>query len=337
MSPLALGLGIVIFIASFDEDHGSGGGGGGTVLASGSLKVGKGAVPAEYAGLIQSAASSCDQGLPAAVLAAQLEAESGFNPRAQSPGVGAQGIAQFMPDTWASEGIDANHDGRKDVWDPADAIPSQGSMMCKLLKDAKRHPEYNGSPIELALAGYNAGWGRVEQYRGVPPSSFANGETYSYVQAIMADVKRLTAPDTGGTPDVSGGWSLPVKAPLGTPYHQAGGMWSSGYHTGIDFAVSPGTPIHAVGPGKVITAGAGGAYGNQVVIQHPDGVYSQYAHMTEVKVSAGQTVTGGQLIGLSGATGNVSGPHLHMEVRTGPEYGSDIDPVAYLLKKGLRI
>ncbi|NED00656.1 M23 family metallopeptidase, partial [Streptomyces sp. SID6648] len=78
--------------------------------------------------------------------------------------------------------------------------------------------------------------------------------------------------------------------------------------------------------GKVVAAGDGGAYGNQVVIRHSDGMYSQYAHMSKIKVSVGDTVRGGTVIGLSGATGNVSGPHLHMEVRTGPDYGTDINP-----------
>ncbi|MGW1819087.1 peptidoglycan DD-metalloendopeptidase family protein [Streptomyces sp. NPDC002125] len=338
VSPLALGLGIVLLISASDDEGDSGGG---FDLSAGSLRVGKGYVPAEYAGLIERAAATCDQGLPAAVLAAQIMQESGFNPRAQSKDANgnpiADGISQFIPSTWAAEGIDGNGDGRKDVWDPEDAIPSQASMMCKLLKSGKKHPEYNGSPIELALAGYNAGWFRVESYKGVPPPEFADGQTYNYVQAIMANVEKLTAPDTSGDPGTSGGWGRPVKGKLGTPYHQAGGAWSSGYHTGIDFAVSTGTSIHAIGPGSVVSAGNGGAYGNQVVIRHPDGMYSQYAHLSRIRVSKGDSVSGGQVVGLSGETGNAFGPHLHFEIRTGPEYGSDVSPLPYLRAKGVSI
>ncbi|WP_329020885.1 peptidoglycan DD-metalloendopeptidase family protein [Streptomyces sp. NBC_01601] len=341
VSPLALGLGVILLISASDDDDG-GGGGGDFSLSAGALRVGKGYVPAEYAGLIEKAAADCDQGLSAAVLAAQIQQESGFNPDAQSkdPKTGkpiADGIAQFIPSTWASSGIDGNGDGKRDVWDPEDAIPSQGEMMCKLLKTAKKHPGYNGAPIELALAGYNAGWGNVAKYQGVPPASFADGQTYNYVKTIMASVARLTAPDTDGDPGTSGGWGLPVKGKLGTPYHQQGGAWSSGYHTGIDFEVPTGTSIHAIGPGKVVAAGPGGAYGNQVVIRHSDGKYSQYAHMSKVKVSVGDSVNGGQIIGLSGETGNAFGPHLHLEVRNGPEYGSDIDPLPYMRKKGINI
>lgn len=338
VSPLALGIGVVLLVAASEDDDS---GGDFDLSAAGSVRVGKGLVPAEYAGLIEQAAADCDAGLPAAVLAAQIMQESGFNPNAQSKDENgnpiADGIAQFIPSTWATAGVDGNGDGKKDVWDPEDAIPAQGQMMCKLLKTAKKHPEYNGSPIELALAGYNAGWGRVEQYKGVPPASFAQGQTYNYVKIIMANVEKLTAPDTSGDPGTSGGWGRPVNGNLGTPYHQQGGAWSSGYHTGIDFEVPTGTSIHAIGPGKVVAAGPGGAYGNQVVIRHSDGMYSQYAHMSKVRVSVGDSVSGGQIIGLSGSTGNSSGPHLHFEIRTGPDYGTDISPLPYLRKKGVSI
>lgn len=332
MSPIALGLALMLLLASVEED-GEGSAQGNTELTSGALRIGKGAVPAQYAGVIEKAAADCDAGLPPAVLAAQLMQESGFNPRAGSP-AGAQGIAQFIPSTWAVEGFDANGDGKASVWDPEDAIPSQGRMMCKLLKSAKKHPHYNGSPIELALAGYNAGWHRVDQYRGVPPKSFARGETHNYVKVIMGNVTKLT---TSEAPASATGWTLPVKAALGTPYHQAGPMWSSGYHTGIDFAVPVGTPIKAAGPGTVISAGPAGPYGTQVIVRHSDGMYSQYAHLSALRVAIGKRVEGGDVIGLSGATGNVSGPHLHMEIRTGPAYGSDIDPVAYLRRHGVNI
>ncbi|MFI7356761.1 M23 family metallopeptidase [Streptomyces avidinii] len=122
---------------------------------------------------------------------------------------------------------------------------------------------------------------------------------------------------------------------VSTQYHAGGGMWSSGSHTGIDFHAASGTSVHAVGVGTVVEAGWGGAYGNNVVIKHNDGTYTQYGHMTSLNVSVGQQVTPGQQIGLSGSTGNSSGPHLHFEARTGSQYGSDIDPIAYLRSHGV--
>ncbi|MGC0398859.1 murein DD-endopeptidase MepM/ murein hydrolase activator NlpD [Streptomyces sp. SAI-126] len=136
----------------------------------------------------------------------------------------------------------------------------------------------------------------------------------------------------------SSGYTLPVSgATVGTGYRVAGSMWSSGYHTGVDFVVPTGTSLKAVAAGTVVSAGWGGAYGNQVVIKLNDGYYAQYAHLSQLSVSAGQTVSEGQQIGLSGATGNVTGPHLHFEIRTTPDYGSDVDPVSYLRSKGVAI
>ncbi|MEV7427374.1 MULTISPECIES: transglycosylase family protein [unclassified Streptomyces] len=130
--------------------------------------------------------------------------------------------------------------------------------------------------------------------------------------------------------------TAPVAASTGTQYRQAG-SWASGYHTGVDFPVPTGTSVKAVGPGTVVSAGWAGAYGYQVVIRHADGKYSQYAHLSALNVREGQTVGGGQRIARSGTTGNSTGPHLHFEMRTGPGYGSDIDPLAYLRAGGVRL
>ncbi|EPD93001.1 hypothetical protein HMPREF1486_04078 [Streptomyces sp. HPH0547] len=122
-----------------------------------------------------------------------------------------------------------------------------------------------------------------------------------------------------------------------TAYRAAGGSWSSGHHTGVDFPVGTGTTVRAVAEGTVVTAGWGDAYGYQVVLRHRDGKYSQYGHLSAISVRAGQPVNTGQRIGRSGSTGNATGPHLHFEVRTGPGYGSDINPLTYLRQRGVRI
>jgi murein DD-endopeptidase MepM/ murein hydrolase activator NlpD len=134
----------------------------------------------------------------------------------------------------------------------------------------------------------------------------------------------------------TGGMTAPVSASTGTPYRQSG-SWASGYHTGVDFAVPTGTSVKAVASGRVVSAGWAGSYGYQVVIRHADGKYSQYAHLSALTVREGQTVGSGQRIARSGSTGNSTGPHLHFEVRTGPGYGTDTDPLAYLRAGGVRI
>ncbi|GAA3838371.1 M23 family metallopeptidase [Streptomyces chiangmaiensis] len=124
---------------------------------------------------------------------------------------------------------------------------------------------------------------------------------------------------------------------VSTGYRTGGSLWSTGSHTGIDFHAASGTPVHAVGSGTVVETGWGGAYGNQIVIRMNDGTYTQYGHLSSIRVFVGQRVTPGLPIALSGATGNVTGAHLHFEARTSAEYGSDIDPVAYLRSHGVTV
>ncbi|MFC5245418.1 M23 family metallopeptidase [Streptomyces atrovirens] len=124
---------------------------------------------------------------------------------------------------------------------------------------------------------------------------------------------------------------------VSTGYQAGSSLWSSGSHTGVDFHAASGTPVRSVGVGTVVEAGWGGSYGNQVVIKMHDGTYTQYAHLASIGVSVGQQVAAGQQIGLSGATGNVTGAHLHFEARAGVDYGSDLDPVAYLRAHGVNL
>ncbi|MET9951886.1 M23 family metallopeptidase [Streptomyces sp. NPDC006339] len=133
------------------------------------------------------------------------------------------------------------------------------------------------------------------------------------------------------------GWTAPVSSYVFTGSYGQRGSWSKGYHTGQDFAVPSGTTVRAVGPGRVVRTGYSGSYGYEVVIRHPDGRYSQYAHLSRIDVSVGQSVAAGRRIALSGATGRVTGPHLHFEVRTTPYFGSDVPPLAYLRAHGVRV
>ncbi|MEV6312207.1 transglycosylase family protein [Streptomyces sp. NPDC051840] len=161
-------------------------------------------------------------------------------------------------------------------------------------------------------------------------------------KATEKQAPRTTAPEQKAKPAAkkaskrSTGLTAPVSARTGTPYHQSG-SWASGYHTGVDFPVPTGTSVKAVNSGTVVSAGWAGAYGYEIVIRHGDGRYSQYAHLSSLHVRAGQQVTGGQRIARSGSTGNSTGPHLHFEIRTGPGYGSDVDPLAYLRAGGVSL
>ncbi|MFJ7786967.1 NlpC/P60 family protein [Streptomyces albidoflavus] len=176
-------------------------------------------VPAEYKTLIEDAGRTCPEVTPN-LLAALLTQESGFNPKAESP-VGARGIAQFMPSTWESHGIDGNNDGKRDVWDPEDAIPSSAKYLCTIAKDVDGVP---GDKQSNMLAAYNAGSGAVKKYGGIPPYK----ETENYVRSISAMANK--APGNGGgkaaTTDQATTAINAAKSMLGKPYSWGGGSAS---------------------------------------------------------------------------------------------------------------
>jgi murein DD-endopeptidase MepM/ murein hydrolase activator NlpD len=127
--------------------------------------------------------------------------------------------------------------------------------------------------------------------------------------------------------------ALPIKdGKITTPYKKLGKMWSKGYHTGVDFAVKTGTPILAVADGKIANANWGKSYGTQLVQDLGDGSFCIYAHLSSASKKIGDTVTKGEVIGLSGNTGNSSGPHLHFERRNNIRWsaGQDLDPATVL-------
>ncbi|MCX4777710.1 peptidoglycan DD-metalloendopeptidase family protein [Streptomyces sp. NBC_01264] len=144
--------------------------------------------------------------------------------------------------------------------------------------------------------------------------------------------------DSSGSRSSSGAEGvLPVSGgSISARYHQAGG-WAAGYHTGIDFAVSTGTPVRAAAAGTVVSSGWQGAYGNAVVIKHDDGRYTLSAHLSSATASEGERVFAGERIGRSGNTGNSTGPHLHFEVRSSNSYGADVNPVTWLNNHGVSL
>jgi cell wall-associated NlpC family hydrolase len=169
-----------------------------------------GTVPAAYASLIEQAGTSCSQ-LSAPLLAAQLYQESAFDPHAVSP-AGAEGIAQFMPGTWPNWSSASDGDGKRDIWNPADAIPAAARYDCALAKQVGKLP---GSVVDNMLAAYNAGPGAVLSAGGVPDIN----ETQNYVKNITVLEEAFTEPTR--TVAVS---PIAVKAiafaydRLGTPY-----------------------------------------------------------------------------------------------------------------------
>lgn len=146
-------------------------------------------VPADYTEVIRAASERCPQ-VPARVLAAQIAAESGWDPQAVSP-AGAQGIAQFMPGTWKQYGLDGDGDGAADVWNPIDAIHSAAALNCVNRRLVRK---VDGAALENILAAYNAGHGAVRTHNGIPPYP----ETEKYVERVLdwARTLRFEEPTT---------------------------------------------------------------------------------------------------------------------------------------------
>lgn len=184
--------------------------------------VGIDGVPEQYVDAVVRAGSMCPPDVTPSLLAAQLEAESGWNKNAVS-GAGAQGLAQFMPGTWAAHGGDGDGDGRADPFNAFDAIASQGAYMCELNKTIHAWLEagvVKGDAVELTLAAYNAGLGSVKSAGGVP----GFGETQAYVKKIpqAAATKFVEHRSGGGPAPVAGSGNAALleqaKKALGTPY-----------------------------------------------------------------------------------------------------------------------
>jgi len=192
-----------------------------------------GSVPAAFVPWVERAGQLCPA-VPAPLLAAQLEQESGFNPNAVSS-AGAQGIAQFMPGTFASVGRDEDGNGTASPFDPGDAIMAQGRYMCSLADQMAKGlaaGTLHGDLQALTLAAYNAGPGAVLKAGGVP--SFP--ETQAYVPKILGNVVRFGGVLGGGgtaavgVPANAGAYGpviAALTAKLGTPYNYGGGTVSA--------------------------------------------------------------------------------------------------------------
>jgi murein DD-endopeptidase MepM/ murein hydrolase activator NlpD len=126
-------------------------------------------------------------------------------------------------------------------------------------------------------------------------------------------------------------WNMPIKGAVFT----SGFGWRWGrMHEGDDFGTPVGTPLASMSTGTVLFAGWEGGYGNKVEIQYWDGTVSVYGHMSQISVSVGDSVSPGDIVGLSGNTGHSTGPHLHLEIHPGG--GAAIDPAPWLHDHGLQ-
>lgn len=222
--------------------------------------------------------------------------------------------------------------------DPS-AVPLQRELKRTgfMPKDVAENPNY-GPRTQDAVAKFHDKytqykWDWVQRDVTIGPKGYAFLKTLPTVSAPA------TPPPTTPPPAPATDYVKPVPGGVIQAFHNTDAGYGLGYHTGVDLAAPSNTPVKAVHGGTVVSVnGAGSAYGNHVVIKHADGVYTLSAHLNSVSVSVGQTVTTGQQIGLSGSTGNSSGPHLHFELRnqaTAYADGVFSDPIAWLKSHGV--
>ncbi|MFF4709595.1 NlpC/P60 family protein [Streptomyces sp. NPDC001297] len=224
--------------------------GGTPASAAGATGIKAGKVPGEFLSWVMKAGALCDDESPA-LIAAQLYQESHFNAAAVGPETSsgtAKGAAQFTDASWGTWGRDDDGNGNASPFDIGDAVMAQGRYMCALIERAK-DSGYSGGAVALALAGYNGGWGRVQQFQGVPPESFAQGQTYNYVHDIIDRAAEWADAVPAVTGTGSGADAVRKAATyLGLPYVWGGGTpagpstgfcsGNNGYLDGVCFAAS---------------------------------------------------------------------------------------------------
>ena len=130
----------------------------------------------------------------------------------------------------------------------------------------------------------------------------------------------------------SGGWRWPLSGytHIASPYgYRICPFHGRELHRGADITAPGGTPIMAARSGVVLVSTYGSSYGNYVTIAHSDGTRSLYAHMSSRAISAGSTVSAGQVIGYVGSTGSSTGNHLHFEIWTNSSSSSCVNPLNY--------
>ncbi len=332
MSPLAValaGAAVQETAAGSTAPNNAGGG------SWGRLAVGT--VPAQWQAAVQAAGTTCSNVSPA-LIAAQIQQESGWSRTALSP-AGAVGLSQFMPATWAAEGLDANGDGTADPLDPLDAIGTQGRYDCRL---AAELTGVTGNAQDNMLAAYNAGPGSVLAFGGVPPYA----ETRGYVRNIRALMVRYTdpaPPDRATSTIAASGCTLPLPGSSITQHFGATNVRDSDGHPGVDLSIGrTAEQVVAACAGTVAFAGPASGYGpNFVQILHPGGFVTTYGHMNSIFVAVGEQVAAGQAIGDEGWQGDVvpAGPggiHLHFEVRLGV-WGPVQNPETWLAARRVQL
>ena len=197
-----------------------------------------------------------------------------------------------------------------------------GQTLVVLPVSGVRHTVARGETLEQIAKKYHGEAAEILVYNGLEPKALAAGQVIIIPNGEVAPPppanRRLSSPNQpgrqslvrGGGPEYLGYYQRPIK----------GGVKTQDLHgyNGVDLAAPLGTPVLAAAAGRVIISrdsGWNGGYGQYVVIEHPNGTQTLYAHLSKNSVGAGESVSQGQTIGLMGSTGKSTGSHVHFEIR----------------------
>jgi murein DD-endopeptidase MepM/ murein hydrolase activator NlpD len=183
--------------------------------------------------------------------------------------------------------------------------------------------------LSAALDSAESRYSQVRQMMGgtIVPDPVVSSSGLPIAPAIRARLATATATDSSG-PSVPHRWPLDETGYITRGQVKAGGRDEA--HPGIDIAVSVGSLVRVSGGGTVREAGEDPEYGLFVLVDHPQDYQTMYGHLSRILVTAGATVSSGEVIGLSGNTGRSTAPHLHFEIR---QRSSSLDPLT-LVKEG---
>lgn len=275
--------------------------------------------------------SQIEDGIPAAITLAQWAQESGYGAHMPANSNNPFGITAGRG--WTGKTVQGNNAAGTDpatyrVYDSlADAFKDHAAVLKNGYYDIDGLDVSDVDGWIGALQGVYAtdpNYGNA--LRQIIEDNHLSQYTEMAKQYSASSLSAASAPNTIYSPvDIS---KINTGYPFGAP--KTGGR--SGTHKGTDFSVPTGTPVTAVADGIVIKAGSNGsAYGNSVLVDMGNGYYYQFNHLSDWGVKAGDTVKAGDIICKSGNTGsNNTGAHLEIEVYQGsPDYGNQIDPVAY--------
>jgi len=206
-----------------------------------------------------------------------------------------------------------------------------------------RHTIGKGDTISKIAERYQVDQEDVSIYNGLSDGTLIVGKTIIVPNGVKPVEKKeekktstyskksVSSNKTGTNSLISGGYYVrPTSGPVGSPFgnrvHPITGKVT--FHYGIDYTTPTGTPVVAAADGKVARTSCGSGYGTCLIVQHNNGTQTLYAHLSIINFSTGEKVSQGEIIAVSGNTGQSTGPHLHFEIIN--SNGQKLNPAKYV-------